>query len=453
MDHDLIAIFEQALALLEQNRQDELKQLLQTLHPADLAEVLEELKDEQQTLILRLLSDEAAADTLSEMEAEDQVSILESLGDERAGDILEEMSDDDVADLVGELSPEQAADLLNLMDAEGSADVRELLEFGPETAGGIMTTEYVALGADLTAQMAIDEMRRLAPGAETAYYVYVVNEHEKLLGVLSLRDLIVSPPERPIREIMRRSVQTVQVDEDQEEVARVVKKYNLLAVPVVDHYNVLRGIVTVDDVIDVLEDEATEDIYRAAGVGGEAAQDLADGIWPAIRARLPWLVSLLFLEMVSGLVIDHFSGIITTFAVLSIFITTMSGEAGNAATQSLTVVVRGLATGEIDRSQIWAIVWRELRVGVVIGAACGVVLAVSAAMWQRSVWIGLIAGSSIFFNMIIAKAAGAFFPVIIDRFGIDPAVASGPLITTVTDSTSMLIYFGIASVVLQYVAL
>jgi len=453
MDQDLLAIHEQALALLEQDRQDELKQLLQTLHPADLAEVLEELEDEHQTLILRLLTDEAAADTLSEMEAEDQASILESLGDERAGDILEEMSADDVADLVGDLSPQQGEDILDLMDDEDSADVRELLEFGPETAGGIMTTEYIALAADMTAQQAIEEMRRLAPEAETAYYVYVVNEHEKLLGVLSLRDLIIAQPDRRIREIMRRSVQTVHIDEDQEEVARVVKKYNLLAVPVVDHHQVLRGIVTVDDVIDVLEDEATEDIFRAAGVGGAEEQDLELGIWPAIRARLPWLVSLLFLEMISGVVIDHFSGILTTFAILSIFITTMSGEAGNAATQSLTVVVRGLATGEIERSQIWAIVWRELRVGAVIGVACGVVLAISATIWQRSIWIGLIAGSAIFFNMVIAKAAGAFFPVMIDRFGIDPAVASGPLITTVTDSTSMLIYFGIASIVLRYVTL
>lgn len=452
MEKEMLDILEQIVALLEQGREDALRQLLATRHPADLAEVLEELEDDQRAVVMRLLSDERAAETIAEMEAEDQASILESLGDERAGDILEEMSADDVADLVGELSPQQAEDILDLLEPEDATDVRELLEYRSDTAGGLMTTEFIALGGGLTAQQSIDELRRMAPDAETAYYVYVVNEHEQLEGVLSLRDLIVSPPMRAIREIMRTQILSVHVDEDQEEVARVVKKYNLLAVPVVDHKNVLCGIVTVDDIIDVIEEEATEDILRAAGVGGDEheRQDSESPVWKAVKSRLPWLVGLLFLEMLSGKVIDHFSGVIAQVAILAVFITTMAGEAGNAATQSLAVVVRGLATGDIDTSQVFQIVRREVKVGLAVGAVCGVVLALAAGLWQQSVWIGLITGTSIFLNLTVAKAAGAFFPVIIHRMGIDPAVASGPFITTVTDSTSMLIYFGIASVVLRY---
>lgn len=453
MDQELIGVLDRILVLLEQRREDELSQFLATLHPADLAEVLEELSDEHRARVVGLVTVEAAADTIAEMEPEDQASIFESLGSEKASDILEEMSADDAADLVGELSPQRAGELLGLMDVDDATDVRELLEYEEDTAGGIMTTEFVALHGFLSAQQAIDELRRMSPDAETTYYVYVVNETGQLMGVLSLRELIVAPPHRRISEIMRTATLSVHVDEDQEEVARVVKKYNLLAVPVVDHNNVLQGIVTVDDIIDVLEEEATEDAYRAAGVHTEENQDLETGIWPVVRARLPWLVGLLFLSMVSAKVIEHFSTAITTAAVLSVFITTMAGESGNAATQALAVVVRGLATGDMDRSQLWGIVWRELRVGVTVGAVCGSVFALIASVWQGSAWLGLIVGSAMFLNLIIAKATGAFVPFIIHRLGLDPAVASGPFITTVTDSTSMLIYFGIATFVLQYVSL
>lgn len=446
-----MGILDQTIVLLEQRREDELKEFLATLHPADLAELLEELEPAERAAVVHLLSDETAAETISELEVEDQAELLESLGSERAGDILDEMSADDVADLVGELSPSRAGELLDLMEPEDATEVRELLEYGEDTAGGIMTTEYVALPGSLTAQQAIDELRRLAPDAESAYYVYVVNEQEQLLGVLSLRELIVSAPDRPIQEIMRKSIVSVHVNDDQEAVARVVRKYNLMAVPVVDEEEVLCGIITVDDILDVLEEEATEDAYRAAGVGDHEEDEA--GIWPIIRARLPWLVGLLFLSMLSATVVQSFEGVITSVAVLSVFMTTMAGESGNAATQALAVVVRGLATGDVERDRIWAIVWRELRVGLVVGGVCGVVLAVIATIWQGQPWLGLIVGPAMFLNLTLAKATGAFVPFIIERFGFDPAVASGPFIATVTDSTSMLIYFGIASVVIRYVGI
>jgi len=453
MDLEMIGILDQTIILLQQRREDELRNLLAPLHPADLAEILEELEDDQRSAIMHLLSEEAAADAIAEMEPEDQAAILTGLSEERAQEILEEMSADDVADMVGELDPQQAGQILQLMDAEDATDVRELLGFRSDSAGGIMTTEFISVHSSLTADEAIGEMRQAAPSAETAYYVYVVDSKEKLVGVLSLRELIIAPPKAQIREIMRTAVVSVHVNEDQEEVARVVKKYNLLAVPVVDDQEVLRGIITVDDVIDVLEEEATEDLYRAGGIS-EAEQefDLEGGIWPSIKARIPWLMGLLFLSLVSGKVIEHFNPLLSSVSALAIFITTMAGGAGNAATQALTVVVRGLATGEVEMDHFWWVVWRETRIGLTIGLICGVVLGATATLWHGSVWIGLVVGLSITINLMLAKAAGSVVPVMIQKIGLDPAVASGPFIATVTDTTSMLVYFTIASVVMRMVS-
>lgn len=453
MDQELIGTLDQTIILLQQHREDELKALLAPLHPADLAEILGELEDDHRNAVLDLLSKEMAAEAIAEMEPEDQASILTTLAEERAEAILEEMSADDVADLVGELPPHQAGAILQLMGTEEATDVRELLGFRPDTAGGIMTTEYISVHSSLTAEEAIDELRRSAPSAETAYYVYVVNAHEQLVGVLSLRELIIAQPKSLVKDIMRTAVVSVHVNEDQEEVARMVKKYNLLAVPVVDDKNVLRGIITVDDVLDVLEEEATEDLYRAGGVSdAEQDLDLEGGIWPSIKARLPWLMGLLFLSLVSGKVIESFNPLMDRVSALAVFITTMAGGAGNAATQALTVVVRGLATGEVDMQSFWRVVWREARIGLTIGLICGLVLGATATLWHGSLSIGLIVGLAISINLMLAKAAGSIVPVMIQKIGLDPAVASGPFIATVTDTTSMLVYFTIATLIVGYFA-
>lgn len=453
MNQELLGIIDQINVFLQQRRESELRVFLASIHPADLAEVLEELEDEDRTVVLRCLSDEVAADTIAEMEPEDQAAILESVGQERAGDILEEMSADDVADLVGELTPSQGSQLLDLMDADDATDVRELLEYRTDTAGGIMTTEFVAIHAHLTCQGAIDRLRSMAPEVEMTYYTYVTNEREQLVGVLSLRELIISPPGTPVRDVMRKQVVSVNVNDDQEAAAQAIKKYNLLALPVVDDDNVLLGIVTVDDAMDVLEEEATEDIYRAAGVHhDEAEADLAESsIWSSVRSRLPWLLGLLFLSLVSGGVIEHFNGLITTVGTLSVFITTMAGGSGNAATQSLTVVVRGMATGEIDRAQIWKVVRRELKVGFIIGLISGVTMAGTAMLWQGEPWVGLIVGLALVINLTLAKGAGALVPLALQGLGLDPTAASGPFIATVTDTTSMVVYFSIASAIVAYV--
>lgn len=435
-------------------RSAELGPFLREQHPADLAEWLEELTEEERTAVFELLDPEQAAVVLGELELETQADLVTALGKDRAGDIIEEMPADEAVDLLAELTPEEQGQILAKMEAEDAADVRELLEYDPETAGGIMTTEYITVQEEMTAQQAIEHLRQVGPDAETIYYVYVINGGEKLVGVMSLRDLIVARPETLVREIMRTKVVSVYADQDQEEVARIVSKYNLLAVPVTDRAGRLLGVVTVDDVIDVLEEEATEDALRMSAVTPDdedpGATDFRANIWRLAKPRLPWLVALLFLELASGKVIDHFQSGFTpaTLTLLTIFITTMAGEAGNAATQALAVVVRSLATGEISTGDILRVVWRELRVGVTVGAICGLVLFTLAFAWHRDLHLGLTVGLAIAVNIPVAKILGAFFPIVITRMGIDPAVASGPFITTVTDVTSMLTYFGIATYML-----
>lgn len=432
-----------------------LKAFLNEQHEADVAEWLEELTDEERELIFSHMEAERAAEVLGEMEIDTQADVITDMDPAKAGEILDEMSTDEVADLLAELTPEEQGEILSEMEAEEAADVRELLEHDPDTAGGIMTTDYITVQAEMTAQEAIEHLRDVGPDAETIYYVYVVDAVERLVGVMSLRDLIVSPPYRAVREIMRTKVLTVRVDQDQEEVAKTVSKYDLMAIPVIDQERRLVGVITVDDVIDVLEEEATEDALRMSAVTPDeedpGASDFSASIWRLVKPRLPWLVALLFLEVVSGKVVEHFQTNIpaATLTLLTIFITTMAGESGNAATQALAVVVRSLATGEIDTRDVLKVVWRELRVGATAGIICGVVLAGLAFFMKGSLALALVVGIAIAINIPVAKMMGAFFPILITRLGLDPAVASGPFITTVTDVTSMLTYFGIATLILM----
>lgn len=446
---DLIKDVQRALA---EGRDGEVPQLLADLYPADIAEILYELDEEQRPRLLRLLDSERAALTLQEMDPEDQSTLLHALDQGQASEILEEMATDDIADLVGELPQPEAQHILELMDREEAEDVQELLEYPEDSAGGLMTFEYIAIHEANTAQEAIDKLRELAPDAETTYYLYVVDTHERLTGVVSLRDLIVAPPDRLISQIMRRNVISVHVDTDQEEVAKVVSKYHLLAVPVVNAAGVMQGIVTVDDVIDVIHEEATEDIYRLASAPGEE-EDATTGVWEKAKKRLPWLFILLFGELLAASIIKRYDATLQSVLALAFFIPLLIGMAGNVGTQSLAVTVRGLATGELDRRSIWPSVMRESMVGVLIGAACGVLVYGVAWLWLPSGFepgiVGTIVGLAMTLNLTVAAVLGTFVPFVLERFDVDPAVASGPFVTTALDVIGMVIYFLIATTLMS----
>lgn len=436
---------------LENGNLSSLTVLLSDLQAADLAEVLTELEPDERLQVFVLLNNETAAAVLNELDPRLSVLLLRALGAERVADIFEEMSSDDAADLLGRFSENEKRGMLSMMDVEDAADVEELLVYPEDTAGGIMTTEYVAIPQDIKVERAIEVLRETAPDAETIYYVYVINKQGQLVGVISLRELIVAHPEIQIEQIMRRKVISVNVLTDQEEVAGVISKYDLLAIPVVDSDQVLVGIVTVDDVIDVLEEEATEDIYKLASSGEPEDLEMTVSFWRRAKLRLPWLLALLFGQLLASRVIDNFVHLLQAATVLAVFITVMAGQAGNAATQSLAIVVRGLATGHLDKRKILSVVFREARVGLIVGLACGIVLAMVGYLWEHNFTFAIILGLALWVNVFIGVALGTFVPLIIERVGLDPALASGPFITTLTDVVSMIVYFSLAVLILGMV--
>jgi len=427
---------------------------LSTLQPADIAEVLDELEQEEQHWVLSLLDSETAALVINELEPDHGGELLGQLKEERALEILEEMSSDDAADLLSELSDQDQNRYLDMLESEDQQDVRELMTYEEDTAGGLMTVDYVAIREDITAARAIEVLRETAPDAETVYYVYVINLINQLVGVISLRELIIASPEAYIRDIMRRNVVSVPVHMDQEEVARIVSKYDFLAVPVVDEDKSLMGIITFDDVIDVIHEEATEDLYRLAGAPGEDEEYEEDEFFARIksslRARLPWLFITMIGGLISGQVLSRFSGQISAVVALAFFIPLLTGMGGNVGTQCSTVTVRGIATGQIKTDDIYRVILRESIVGLAIGVVLGLVVGVIASWWQSKPMLGVVVGLAMIGNMFTAATVGTLVPLVFRRVGIDPAVASAPFISTAIDITGLVIYSTLATVLIAY---
>lgn len=430
---------------LHQLNEKKLRDCLEDLHPADVAEALPRVSLAQRVRVMRAAESERAALILYELDRDIVPPLIEALGPKRLAEVLNDMSDDDAADILGELPESQKNQLLNLMEDAEAEDVRELLKYGKDTAGGIMTTEYVSLKEDITVARAIEHLREEGSEVETIYYVYSINENAELTGVISLRQLITAPPDARLEQVVTRRVVSANVWDDQEKVARMVAKYDIIAIPVVNDQNQLLGIITVDDVLDVLEEEATEDILKLANLDAEGQDLVETGPWQRASKRLPWLVGLLFGGLIAGNVIESFSGTLEKVTALAFFMTAMAGGPGNAATQSLALVVRGLATGEVDQRRLLKAILKEAQVGVIVGIVSGSVLALVAVLWQGQPTLGFVVGLALGINITISTILGSFFPVIIHRLGADPAVASGPFISTLMDVTSMFIYFGLAT--------
>ncbi len=427
------------------------RELKAGMHPGDLLDLIEEFSPEQKAELMNKLSETDAEQIFQEMEDFDQAAIIPYLEVERARVILGRMPSDDAADLIGELEPVAANQVMQLLGEEVRMEFGDLLKYPEESAGGIMTTEYISLPADIPVEEAIARLREIAPEAETIYYVYIVNDENRLIGVLSLRDLIASPDGTILKNIMRSNVISVNVNLDQEEVARVVSKYDLLAVPVIDDQNHLLGIVTVDDVIDVMEQEATEDIYRFAGAGEVEGMELTRAsVGKIVRLRLPWLLISMLGGLLAGSVIDVFEDTLHAIVILAAFIPVVMDMGGNVGTQSSTIFVRGIATGDIERSEVWSYFFREIRIGLVMGFICGVMISFFAFLWQGNPYLGLVVGVSMLATMSVAALLGTLVPILCDMIGIDPAITAGPFVTTIKDVTGLLIYFLIASSFIEY---
>jgi len=449
MQKQELELLTQLKSLLKRERWGNLADLLREVHPADIADLLENLDEAERVKLLSLFDVGMAAEIMEEVEPYDRSALMRDLELPRAAEILDQMANDNVADVLGDLAPHEVVDLLGLMEKGEAADVQELLEYLEDTAGGIMTTEVVALEETLTAERAIEALRQMAPDAETVYYVYIINHSAELRGVLSLRELIIAPTDTPLRDIMQTNVITVSPEEDQEEVARVVAKYDLLAVPVVNAENELLGIVTIDDILDVIEDEATEDIYRLGGAPLEEAETERLTPWQRARSRLPWLLIVLAAELVAASVIQGFTGALEAMVALAYFVPVLTGMGGNVGTQSLAVTVRGLGTGDLGARDLGHALLQELYVGLMLGLGAGGIGFITAFLWQQNVVIGLIVGAAMLFNMLAAAVIGTLVPFLLSSQNIDPAVASGPFVTTFLDIVGLLNYFLIATLLLR----
>lgn len=433
--------------------------LLTKLRAVDIAQILGQLPHHDGEIVFQALVDhdlDKAAEALSEMETSRSVSLLTTLNRQDVSRLLQELPSDDATLLVAELPEELRDELLDAMKLEHSTVVNELLGFADETAGRIMTPDYFALAEDVTVAEAINELQRRSEEFEMAFYLYVVDSRNHLLGVVSLRQLLLNASSTPLRKIMIGDVIKVTTDTDQEEVARIVATYNLLAVPVVDEESKLAGIVTVDDVLDVMREEATEDIYALAGVD---ADDRALGSsLNSVRRRLPWLLLSLGAALIAVAIVQYYVATIESSIWLAVLIPVVATMGSNAATQTMTVVVRGIGLGEVGPETTRQVVIKEALVGLMNGLIIGASVSVIVAVWFGSklgsmafgLKLGGILGVTMVLSLIVAGALGTLVPVLLKRFRVDPALASSMFVVTFTDVITFFFYLGIATLLLSH---
>jgi magnesium transporter len=424
-----------------------LRERLGAIHPADLAAVLRELPIDERVTLFRLLPREQAGAALSEMDNESLLALVQALDQGEVSEILDQMPPDEAADVVETLPEEQAEQILDRMPEAESEEIQELLQYGESTAGGIMTPEFVAVHEDMTIGQALDQIRK-AVTRDGVFYVYVVDDHDHLVGLVPLRRLITADPATPIRMIRRPDVISVSADTDQEEVARLVTKHNLMAVPVVDRQNRLIGTITVDDVIDVIHEEATEDIHKLAGVAGD--ETIFDPPTKVVRRRLFWLLVNLPTAVLAASVVALFEPAIKELAVLAVFMPIVAGMGGNAGIQTFTVIVRAIALGDVTLANTRKVLAREAIIGFANGVGTGLVAGAIAYVWKGNALLGVILALAMITNMLVAALAGTLIPIALKLLRVDPAVATGVIVTTFTDCAGFLSFLGLATVLLRF---
>lgn len=454
---DLDLILDQVRALLAQGQVEEAADLISALrpieaadvvsalHPADGADVLEELEPAERAEVVEELEPEVGAEVLIELDDEERTDVANRLGVEALSEFLDEMAPDDAADVLGELDEHRIEAALAEMNHED--EVRELLEHDEESAGGLMIPHVVAFRQSMTVQQSIDFLRRNKPDEETSYYLFVTDDADRLVGVVSLRQLVVAEPHHRLGEIMNPDVISADVGTDQEECARLLARYDLLALPIVDNDRKMVGVVTADDLFDVVEEEATEDIYHLANL--DADEDLYDSVFRSSRRRLTWLFLNLPTAVLAAFVVSQFENTTRVLPWVAAFAPIINGQSGNAGIQTLTLIVRSLALGEITLRDSWRTLTREAMIGIVNGVIFGICVGLLGLVWQGSAVIGVVAGGAILLNLIVAALMGTLVPFALRLSGVDPALASGVLVTTFTDVMGSLCLYGLATLVLS----
>jgi magnesium transporter len=419
---------------------------LRTLHASDSAEILTWLDGDWQGAMIERLHAPELAVVFEQMHEEDMAEVAQHLDVEELAEVLDEMEPDAAADLIAELEPTEAAEVLGQMDE--AEPVTALLAYSSDTAGGIMNLPPPSLRRYMTVAEATTFLKQHYQDASEMYYLYVLDRYGHLIGVVNLRAMILADADQTLEEIMSRDVISVRVDMDQEDVVQILSRYDLVAVPVVDTENKLVGIIAVDDIVDVMEQEATEDIYRLAQVSENA--EIFSPIPKALRNRLPWLVINIGTAFLASSVVAFFESTIAQVALLAAFMPIVAGQGGNAGTQTMTIVVRSLALGEIDRSDALPALWHEMILGLLHGLVLGSIVGCVAWLWKGSAVLGLVIGLAMLGNLIVAAIAGVAAPMILKWLRVDPALASSIFVTMVTDSMGFMLFLGLATYFLRW---
>ncbi len=439
-------VLEQMRSALDTDDLAEASTLIESLRPADQAEVFADLNDNHQAILLPKINPADAADIIEELYDEDAAEIAVQLPLRTLVKIVDEMEPDEAADLLDDMDPVQATALLTKLRAADK--IKHLIDYPDDTAGGLMTSSYLALQRRWTAQRSIEAIRAWHPDEETIYYLFVTDRLGRLMGVVNLRQLIVATPQTRIMDIMNKEVISVTAETDQEDCAELMQRYDLLALPVVDENQILLGIITIDDLVDVLQDEASEDIQRLAGAEPLERAYLDTSIWRITRKRIGWLLLLFFTATLTGWVMDAYQAQLQTVVALAIFIPMLIGTGGNAGSQTTTTIIRAIAVGDVEWRDAWRVWLHEVGVGLIMGLGMGIIAFGLVIVWGQNMEMAATVAVSILAIVLWATGAGSLLPLIASRLKIDPTVVSGPAMSTLVDATGLFIYFNIARLIL-----
>ena len=430
--------------LIENKKFDDLKVALGELFPQDIAELIGDLEDDQKGIVFRLLPKALATDVFENLTRTEQENLLFSFSNTRIKEILEDMSPDDRTELLEELPANVVKKWIALLSPEDRAVSNKLLNYPEESVGRLLTPDFVDLRMDMTAKKAIKRIRRIGLDKETVFYLYVIDEKRTLVGIVSLKELVLADPETLVKDIMFEDVVAVHAREDQEEAANLAQKYDLIAIPVLDSEDRLVGIVTIDDLIDVIEEEVTEDFHKMAAITPAEEEYFETSVLRLMSRRVIWLILLLFTGGISGSIMKAYAGTIEAVVSLTFFIPMLLGTFGNSGTQSSTLVIRGIATGEIEAEDLFRVIRREVIVGLLLGVVLGFFGFLRVYVSQQDFWLSLSTGLTFLCALVAATFAGSSLPLIFKKLKLDPAVLAGPSITTIMDVMGLLIYFEMA---------
>lgn len=454
MEQVNVTLTETIKVLLDDKKFSTLRDILVTMKPYDIAAIFENLQDEKMPILFRILPKELAAETFVEMDDETQEFLIHGFSDSELKEVVDELFVDDAVDLIEEMPANVVKRILRQADKDMRKQINELLKYPEDSAGSIMTTEFIVLRPDMTAEMAIKRIRRTGVDKETIYTCYVTDANNKLIGITTVKDLLLAEDDELVKSIMEENVISVTTLADQEQVAQMFSNYNFLALPVVDNENRLVGIVTIDDAIDVIQEEATEDIEKMAAVLPSDKPYMKTSVFGLYKKRAPWLLILMLSATFTSAIISSFEAVLANVLILSSFIPMITGSGGNAGSQSSVSVIRALSLGEIHFRSIFLVLWKEFRVSILCGITLAAANFVKLLLFdlhgqENAFMIALVISLTLVGTIIMAKLVGSSLPLLASKVGFDPAVMANPLISTVCDSLSLLIYFGVAKLILH----